>query len=167
MSKNGVMLINFDPASTVTDAEGRYHITDYNYFLYSGSWPLPADATRYTNDKGKLVQLFHSADMMGGDLKIVLMPSSPVNWAMPTVTLSFKNKTTGAGATPFTLANPTTIPFPSISYSSTVNGWYNDLTFASPPAMARYEYTISAVFSVNGVSRTYYIDPELDCSDNK
>jgi hypothetical protein len=167
MAKYGVVVITIDPASTNTDADGRYHITDYNYFLLGSSWPLPADSARYTNDKGKLVQRYRSMDMQGGDLKIIIMPSSPVTWTYPTVTLTFKNKTTGAAATPFTLANPSTIPFPGISFSPTVNGWYTDLSFATPPAMARYEYTISTVFSVNGANRTYYIDPELDCSDNK
>ena len=167
MSKNGVLLININPASTATDSDGRYHITDCDYYLYSGNWPLPLDPSRYTADKEKLVQPFSSADRQGGDLKIIIMPSSPVTWAYPNVTLTFKNKTTKADATPFTLANPSTVPFPAISYSTTVNGWYTDLTFTPSALPVRYEYEVSAVFSVNGANRTYYVDPELDCTDNR
>jgi hypothetical protein len=167
MAKHAVLLINIDPTSTKTDAQGRYHITDYSYGMLSGTWPLPGDPTRYTNDKGKLVQRYCSADMAGGDWKIMIIPSSAVTWAAPSVTVTFRNKSTGGLATPLDASNPQTIMFPGFSYSTSTgpSGWYMDYSFNSPPAMGRYEYEIAATFEVNGANRTYFVDPEMDCSD--
>lgn len=165
MGKAAAVLLNFNPLETSTDKNGNYHFTNYTYNrIDQNGWPLDGHAT----DGGKLTQKFSASDMTGSNFRFYIIPTTQVAWQAPSVIITVQNKTTGASASPFVMPggqNPCTVAFNAVQMPQGL-AWYYDIPFQSSPTPGKYTYGVTATFASGNDARTYFVDPEMDCSSD-